>query len=442
MITSIEVEGYRLLHDFKADLGPLTVVIGANATGKSTLLDFLRFVRDAADRPLNSALKDHGGFSAVLSATAETQRIAWRITFTKPTENPIWSSLPIEADTELVHEASLTGGATYYLAVPEYEALRYAQPLPGYQIPFKLFEHRAGTRRVFDSQLRQLVDFDAVLTEQRDLFSAIDGPDEPTSPSPDTPKTLKGFFDAATEGPLLLLAELRFPQRFPQQSYLRMFFMSWAFYPGFWVDQYAPVRAQPSDVEPMTTLWPTGQNLATVLHEILTKHEYREQAERLRDWLRSAYPGFEQISAEAVPGTKGKVAIKWHEKGMVRGLYASDLSDGLLRFLCLAAVVSNPLPSPLVAIDEPEAGLHPKLLPIVADMLRTAAERSQVLVTTHSPDLLNCFDLDDVAVMAREENEVVWHRPSSRPMLRKLLESVEGESLGDLHRTGELEAGA
>ena len=190
----------------------------------------------------------------------------------------------------------------------------------------------------------------------------------------------------------------------------------------------------------MTLLWQRGENLATVLHEILTKHEYRDAADRLRDWLRSAYPAFEQITAEAVPGTKGKVAVRWHEGGMMRPLDAFELSDGVLRFLCLAAALNNPRPTPLVAIDEPEAGLHPSLLPIVADMLKAAAEETQVLVTTHSPDLLNHFALDDVAVMVREESRARWYRPSTRQTLKVLLESVEGQSLGDLHRSGELEA--
>ena len=58
-------------------------------------------------------------------------------------------------------------------------------------------------------------------------------------------------------------------------------------------------------------------------------------------------------------------------------------------------------------------GLHPGLLPVVAEMIKTAAERTQVLVTTHSPELLNCFDIADVAVMARDADnaKVVWHRP-------------------------------
>jgi predicted ATPase len=177
-----------------------------------------------------------------------------------------------------------------------------------------------------------------------------------------------------------------------------------------------------------------------VLNTILSTHEYKDAAERLKDWLRAAYPDFDDITVEPVFGAMGKVALRWHEKGLQRSLWASELSDGVLRLLCLAALLNNPRPSPLVVIDEPEVGLHPKLLPIVADMLKAAAEQTQVLVTTHSPDLLDCFELEDVAVMIREEDNVRWYRPSSRPTLKTLLESVEGESLGDLHRSGELEA--
>ena len=75
-------------------------------------------------------------------------------------------------------------------------------------------------------------------------------------------------------------------------------------------------------------------------------------------------------------------------------------------------------------------------------MIKTASERTQVLVTTHSPDLLNQFDIADIAVMTRDLDAVkaIWHRPSDRKSLVQMLKSVEGETLGDLHRSGELEA--
>jgi predicted ATPase len=119
-----------------------------------------------------------------------------------------------------------------------------------------------------------------------------------------------------------------------------------------------------------------------------------------------------------------------------------ELSDGMLRFLCLATALLSPFSPPMVAIDEPEAGLHPRLLPIVGDLIKTASERMQVLVTTHSPDLLNQFEIADIAVMSRDEKDVKakWHRPSDRKSLVEMLKGVQGETLGDLHRSGELEA--
>ena len=125
---------------------------------------------------------------------------------------------------------------------------------------------------------------------------------------------------------------------------------------------------------------------------------------------------------------------------MMRKMQLWDLSDGMLRFLCLGTALLNPIPPSLIAIDEPEVGLHPRLLPIVSDMIKTASEKTQVLVTTHSPDLLNCFDIDNIAVMARDENEITWQRPGDRESLKIMLKNVEGDSLGDLHRSGELEA--
>ena len=97
----------------------------------------------------------------------------------------------------------------------------------------------------------------------------------------------------------------------------------------------------------------------------------------------------------------------------------------------------------MVAIDEPELGLHPGLLPVVGEMIQAASERTQVLVTTHSPDLLNCFDLADVAVMTRNADnaKAVWYRPVNRKSLLGMLGGIAGDTLGDLHRSGELEAG-
>ncbi len=170
--------------------------------------------------------------------------------------------------------------------------------------------------------------------------------------------------------------------------------------------------------------------------------KYRSSVDDLRDFMKAAYPTFEEIHCDTTFGTPPQVLVRVREKGMPRSMDLSELSDGMLRFLCLATALLTPLSPPLVAIDEPEAGLHPRLLPIVADLIKTASERMQVLVTTHSPDLLNQFKIDDVVVMTRDREDVKakWHRPSDRKSLVEMLKSVQGETLGDLHRSGELEA--
>ncbi len=78
-------------------------------------------------------------------------------------------------------------------------------------------------------------------------------------------------------------------------------------------------------------------------------------------------------------------------RSLRRGQSAADLSDGTLRFLLLLTVLASPSPAPLIAIDEPETGLHPSMLPIVAEYATDAATRTQVILTTHSPQFLDAF---------------------------------------------------
>jgi len=237
----------------------------------------------------------------------------------------------------------------------------------------------------------------------------------------------------------LLLSRMRFFNEYPQPSYIRFLLSTCAFYPGFDASARSPIRSA-FEIKPLTALSTSGDNLGTVLHEILTRSNHRDAADELRHFMGLAYGTFEDIFAETTYGTPPKVVVRVREKGMTRPMELWDLSDGMLRFLCLAVALLNPVPPSAVFIDEPEAGLHPRLLPIVGDMIKTAAEERQVVVTTHSPDLLNCFGLEHVAVMKREGNKALWYRPGSRETLRQMLESVTGETLGDLQRSGELEA--
>ncbi len=432
MISQIEIGGYRLLDEFEADLKPLTVIIGANAVGKSTLIDCLQLIADCSAVPVNTAMGWHGRAASLLTVGNKNRRLTWKITFHKSAATP-WNTVPLAKGQSLVYEVVLQADAQSQM-YPQYEVLRYREPMKRYGDSSTLLEATPDQRRIFDRKQRQLVPFD----------EAQPSPDGVRESDSAEAISKSGLHQPAQQEPALLLSQIRFFNEFPIPSLVRVLLANMAFYPGFDVTRSSALRTRAADIKPVTTLSANGDNLGTVLHEILTRYDYRSAAEELRDFLRVAYPAFEEIHCDTTYGTPPQVIVGVREKGMSRSMELGELSDGLVRFLCLATALLNPRPSPLVAIDEPELGLHPGLLPIVAGMIKVAAERTQVLVTTHSPDLLNCFDIADVAVMARnaDDAKVVWHRPANRKTLVQMLKDVSSETLGDLHRSGELEAGA
>ena len=429
MITEIEIGGYRLLDEFKADFTPLTVVIGANSVGKSTLIDCLQLISECCEVPLNTAIGWHYGAASMLSSGNANKQLTWRATFRNP---DAWDVLPLKVGESLVYEVTLEADPHGQIH-PQYEVLRTQSPRRGYSNPLKFLEVTPYRRQIFDKKQRQLVSFD-------EMQSEADVVRESGSPESVDPI---GSPQATQQEAALLLSQIRFFNEFPEPSSARFLLANMAFYPGFDVTRSSSLRTKAADIVPVSTLSANGDNLGTVLHEVLKRFKYRSTADELRDFLRTAYPAFEDIHCETTYGAP-QVLVGVREKGMSRPKYPMDLSDGMLRFLCLAAALLNPAAPPLVAIDEPELGLHPAVLPVVAEMIKTAAERTQVLVTTHSPDLLNCFDIADVAVMARNEDDakVSWHRPANRKTLVEMLNNVTEDTLGDLHRSGELEAGA
>ena len=426
MISQIEIGGYRLLDGFEADFEPLTVVIGANAVGKSTLIDCLQLIGECCEYPLNTAISWHHGAASLLTSGNGNGQLAWSVTFHKP---PVWDGFPLVEGKALVYEVVLQANAQGQMH-PQYEVLRSQELVHGE--PLKFLEATPYQQHIFDTEQLQLIPFNEAQPSSDVVRDA-----DPAAASQRSGRA------GVQQEPALLLSQIRFFNEFPVPSWVRVLLAHMAFYPGFDVTHSSALRTKAADIKPDTTLWKNGDNLGTVLHEILTRYDYRSAAKELRDFLRVAYPAFEEIHCDTTYGTPPQVLVRVREKGMSRSMELWELSDGMLRFLCLATALLNPWPRPLVAIDEPELGLHPGLLPIVAEMIKTAAERTQVLVTTHSPDLLNCFDIADVVVMARNEDDarIAWHRPANRKTLVEMLNNITGETLGDLHRSGELEAG-
>jgi predicted ATPase len=180
-------------------------------------------------------------------------------------------------------------------------------------------------------------------------------------------------------------------------------------------------------------LWEGADNLALVLHEM----DFLGSHDRVRQYLKRFCERFEDVKVRVGEGL-ARTFLK--ETGLSDMLSGVRMSDGTLKFLCLLAVLFHPKPAPLVCIEEPELGLHPDALRIVAEMLMEASERTQLIVTTHSEALVDALSDCPQSVLVCErdfENSTQFRRLQRE----ELDEWLEHYTLGELWRKGEIGGG-
>jgi predicted ATPase len=178
-------------------------------------------------------------------------------------------------------------------------------------------------------------------------------------------------------------------------------------------------------------------NLARVFHNLCQEHVDFEDDLNLA--LRQALPRSKKVRAR-LSGVH-HLHVEWHFEGAQEPLWLSDMSDGSVRMLCLAIMLLSPKPPSLLVIDEPELGIHPAWMPILAGWIKKAAERTTVIISTHSPDLLDHFTdtLESTVCFSRVDQHHYTPVRLSREKLKPRLD--EGWQLGDLYRVGDPDVG-
>ena len=227
------------------------------------------------------------------------------------------------------------------------------------------------------------------------------------------------------------LVQVKDRERYPEITWIgRMFeqihtFRYWTF------GHYAPLRQpQPADL-PEDRLLPDNRNLALLLNQI----EHRDPR-RFNELLKKFFPRYERMSTKISGGT---VQFYLHETGFLSPIPPTRLSDGTLRFIAILVTLLDPSPPPIVCIEEPELGLHPDAVALIADLLVEASERMQLVVTTHSDALVS-------ALTNQPESIVICERPGAGTLLERLDPERlahwlnEDYGLGDLWRMGALGA--
>lgn len=329
-VSEFQVEGYRSLKDLWLRLKRVNVIVGANGSGKSNLYKSLSLIAAAAEGNFARALAAEGGLPSVLWAGPSGK-------------GPVRMKMMVKLDSGLKYE------------------LACGLPTPT-QSPFPL-DPIIKEEEVSLLQRGEKVTF---LSRKSGAVHARDNGGK------------RVLYPAAVGDTESVLSELKEPHLFPELSALRQEFLGWRFYHKFRTDADSVLRRDAHATRVMT-LSHDASDLAAALATI----SWVGDDQALADAVSNAFPGASLI----IDKDSGPLKVLLHMPGFNRGFSASELSDGTLHYLCLLAALLSPRPAKMIALNEPEASIHPDLLAPLADLIRLASKSSQIWVITHSFEL-------------------------------------------------------
>jgi len=410
MIKRIKVRNFLSLRDVNVELRSTNALVGPNMSGKSNLIECLKFLQEAVNRrtvgdnvsALQEAFSRRGGF----------KEVAWK----GETEEHI----TLELTAELLEPRARS---------PQSYNYEFSVRLGEYAFPVVETE-----RLTLDGAGKTETILDARAGKER---------------------LLQRGEEALRENPqntLGLGLEMWTDRRFACSEFSD-FIKSWRFY-----NLVPALMRESNPPSPEEHLTEHGENLSAWL---LTLQTHTEEFRRIKQACRDVLPGLDEILFQPVPAktpiayTSGssptlgsaesaKISIGSSEKYFKNPINLSRMSDGELAFLALMSLILAPeeLAPPLLCIEEPENHLHPRLLEILVEILNQrqtelGPKTFQIIITTHSPLLLDKLSIDDLIVFGKEEGATKATRASSKKRLKQLLSRKE-TSLGDLWYSGAL----
>lgn len=360
-------------------LGPLNVLIGANGSGKSNFLEAIGLLKSAPTE-LVVPVREGGGVRDWLWKGAE-----------KPATATLEAVLFYEVGSQpLRYRLSFTEAGAR-LEVTD-ERIENAQASPGKPKPYFYFGYEHG---------RPMLNVNGT---QRELRREEIDPQRS------------------------ILSQRKDPDQYPEVTYVGEIFGRVRIYREWSFGRYTPPRLpQPADL-PNDYLQEDGRNLGLVLN-----HLRREPAVKslILEHMTRLYEGLEDYDVIVEAGT---VQVFLQEGRWT--VPATRLSDGTLRYLGLLAILCHPTPHPLVCIEEPELGLHPDIIPHIATLLRDAATRTQLIVTTHSDILVDALtDVPEAIIVCEKHDGATRLSHLSADELAPWLKKYR---LGDLWTRGEI----
>lgn len=398
IIQKVKLENYKSFHNLEFDLKPLNVLIGRSGSGKSNFISFFRLLKDAADERLVNSINTLGGINEILWRGGQTNApLYWQLTFDELTH--------IDNRIHYCGEIARRGNS---FSIQTEEISR--DPNPGFKDGYKFLSASGGSVRFLTR--KPSTESGKNLNEENiiDYRSGDDYNDQQ-----------------------LVIAQIRDPVTYPLPEELRRSIVDWINFRGFGETAIENIYgAQSLDIISPLRLDTEGRNLISVLYTLFNNQQYAPVEKELTNVLRQAFNDYRRLIFPLV--ASGKVELQWvDQQGFT--FPARSLSDGMIRFLGLATLLLLPDPPSLITIDEPEIGLHPELIPLLVGLLKSASQRTQIIVATHSPLFLNELEPEDVVVVENRQGQTTFDRLDSGSLHLWL----ERYTLGNLWTMGKLE---
>lgn len=386
-IESIAIKNFRTFLDVRMDNIPkLCVLVGANGCGKSTFFKVFSFLNDALAMNVSKAVTKHGGWKDLVSRGHENEAIYFELKFTLPV-------LGKERLVTYILEIEPASGGKMQITR---EVLRYKRGAHGSPKHFLDFSKGKG---------RAIVNEEDFYKEDEELTAE----------------------DQELEAPdILAVKGLGQFEKFKAASAFRQMLENWH------VSDFRISDVQGSqDIGLAEHLSVKGDNLAQVAHFIYENHP--ETFKKIRDAMKRRIPGVADIDPR--PTEDGRLLLRFRDGEFKDPFLARNVSDGTIKMFAYLVLLYDPVPFPVLAIEEPENQLYQELLvPLVEEFREYARRGGQVFLSTHSPELLNCLDLTEIYSLKKEKGFTGISHASDDPLLPNLV--LEGDLPGALWRQG------
>ena len=416
-IEGFRIQNYKALKDITLGklwntqcepLKKLTVVIGKNGTGKSSIFDAFGFISDCLKNGVEEACDDRGGFEKIFSKGQDiSEGINFEIYYRESKkDSPITYEFSIKIDEK----------KRPYVASERLRQRRNGSGNVGRPFSFLILNN--GTGVVWKGEtVGKLNDEDDC-----SLFNLIDQI-ESEQKSEETNETEVVRLENNRHLAITTLGSLK---QHPRVTKFRKFIESW------YLSYFSPDSARSLPISgSQKHLNVHGDNLANVVQYMQREHD--DKFIKVLDKISKKIPGIEKIDTKISPD--GRLLLEFYAQGFAEPFFAQQMSDGTLKFFTYMLLLEDPEPHSLVCIEEPENGLYHKLLEVLGREFRNYASNrkvdSQVFITTHQPFLVNTLNANEVWILEKQPDGFSKiSRVSNNALASKMVDA--GLPLGEL----------